>query len=153
MKGILILAALFAMPLHGSQLSLRSVKQPLYLQGGDESPGISITSVPFVSQYADPEWRFSAISQPFIPCKDSGWQTPQDVNLVSLYGIKITGTNAKNSRDMEVTIDASQAKIPEGYPFTLEQVTDAAATCVKLMYPARPKDEGALQITVIPPKD
>ena len=153
MKNLLIAAVMLALPLHASQLSLRSVKQPLYLHGGDESPGISITSVPFVSHYADPEWRFSAISMPFIPGKDSSWKTPQDVNLVSLYGIKVVGTYGENNRDMEVKIDASEAKVPEGYPFTLEQVTDAAETCVKLMYPARPRDEGKLLITVIPPKE
>ena len=71
-------------------------------------------------------------------------------NLVSLYGVKVTGTYAKNNRDIEVVIDATAAKVLEGYPFTLAQVTDAAATCVKLMYPARPEKEGKLLITILP---
>jgi hypothetical protein len=119
----------------------------------DEDPVIRITAVPIVSFYADPEWRFSAISKPFVPATDGGVKTPGDVNLVSLYGVKITGTYAKGNLDMEVVIDASVAKVPEGYPFTIAQVTDAAATCVKFMYPARPEKEGELLITIIPPKE
>ena len=49
---------------------------------------------------------------------------------------------------MLVTIDASKAAQPEGYPFSVEQVIDAVATCVKIMYPDRPADEGALKISV-----
>jgi hypothetical protein len=150
MIWFLLSLALAVLPLHATQLSLRSVKQPLYLHGGDDSPGIHITDVPIVSFYSDPEWRFSAISKPFVPATDGGVKTPGDVNLVSLYGVKVTGTYAKNNQDMEVVIDASAAKIPEGHPFTIAQVTDAAATCVKLMYPAGPETEGKLLITVIP---
>jgi len=140
------------LPLHASQLSLRSVKQPLYLHGGDESPGIAITDVPFVTHYADPEWRFSAISAPFIPSKDSGWKTPHDINLTSLYGISVGGTYRKNSRDFEVTINASEAAVPKGYPFTVAQVIDSVETCVKLMYPTRPEEEGNLIIEIVPPE-
>ena len=150
MLKLLSALTLAILPLHATQLSLRSVKQPLHLHGGDEDGGIRITDVPIVSFYSDPEWRFSAISTPFVPATDGGWKTPGDVNLVSLYGVKVTGTYAKNNRDIEVVIDASAAKIPEGYPFTIAQVTDAAATCVKLMYPARPEKEGKLLIETIP---
>lgn len=134
MKIIIILTCLL-LPLHASQLSLRSVKQPLYLHGGDESPGIKITDVPFVSHYADPEWRFSAIAIPFTPAKDSGWKNPHDINLTSLYRISVAGTYKKDSLDFAVTINASKAIIPDGYPFTIAQVIDSVETCVKLMYP------------------
>ena len=152
MIRFLLSLAFAVLPLHASQLSLRSVKQPLYMHS-DEDPVIRISDVPIVSFYADPEWRFSAISKPFVPATDGGVKTPGDVNLISLYGVKITGTYAKGNQDMEVVIDASAARIPEGYPFTIAQVTDAAATCVKLMYPARPESEGKLLITVTPPKE
>ncbi len=145
--------ALLILPLHASQLSLRSVKQPLYLHGSDEDPAIRITDVPIVSYFADPEWRFSAISKPFVPASDDVRKTLGDVNLVSLYGVKITGTYLNGSQHMEVVIDAAAAKVPEGYPFSIGQVTEAAESCVKLMYPARPEKEGKLLITVIPSKD
>ena len=41
---------------------------------------------------------------------------------------------ADNGKDVLVTIDASKAAQPEGYPFSIEQVIDAVATCVKIMY-------------------
>ena len=149
MKRLLIAAVILVLPLQGSQLSLRFVKQPLYLHGGDESPGIAITDVPFVSHYADPEWRFPAICQPFIPPTDGSWKTPHDVNLASLYGITVGGTYKKGSNHFTVTIDASKAKVPEGYPFTIAQVIDSVETCVKLMYPAKPEIEGKLEIVLV----
>ncbi|MGJ8644891.1 MAG: hypothetical protein ACSHX9_15905 [Luteolibacter sp.] len=152
MKKIIALAVLLFLPLHASILSLRSVKQPLYLHGGDEDPEIRITDVPIVFHYADPEWRFPAISQPFIPAADGSWKTPHDVNLASLYLIKVEGGYKKNSRDFIVTIDASSAEVPNGYPFTIAQVIDSVETCVKLMYPARPEDEGKLEIEIISPE-
>ncbi len=152
MKILIGIALTFLLPLQASQLSLRTVKQPLYLHGSESDSVIQITDVPIASHYADPEWRFSAISTPFVPASDGSWKSSHDVNLVSLYKIKVLGTYAENNRDMEVVIDASEAKLPEGYPFTVEQVIDAATTCVKLMYPTTPKDEGVLIIKVIPKK-
>lgn len=51
-----------------------------------------------------------------------------------------------------ITIDASSAKKPEGYPFTIEQVTDAVMTCVKLMPPIVPENERKMIIKVLPAK-
>jgi hypothetical protein len=60
----------------------------------------------------------------------------------------VDGTYADNDKDVLVTIDASKAAQPEGYPFSVEQVIDAVATCVKIRYPERALDEGALKISV-----
>jgi hypothetical protein len=124
----------------------------LYLHGSETDPRISIQSVPFSTFYADPEWRFSAIAKPFIPQTDGSWQ-PHDVNLTSLYGLVVGGGYKENGKDILVTIDASKAAPPEGYPFTVDQVIDAVVTCVRLMYPPRPKDEGTLEIVVVRPKE
>ena len=131
-----------------SELGLMSVTQPLYLHGSDADPRIAFQSVPYVTSAADPEWRFSAISVPFIPPTNGSWRA-HDVNLASIYHIAVNGTYAENGKDVLVNIDASKAAQPEGYPFTVEQVIDAVATCVKIMYPERPPDEGALKISVI----
>lgn len=151
MTQSLLAMFLLILPVYGSELSLRSVKQPLYLHGGDENPGIKITDVPFVTHYADPEWRFSAIATPFVPAKDSGWKSPHDVNLTSIYGISVGGTYKKDSRDFAVIIDASKAVVPEGYPFTIGEVIDSVETCVKLMYPTQPGKDGKLIIEIIQP--
>jgi len=149
----LFAAILFASLLAGvssaSELGLTTVKQPVYLLGSGGDTEIRIIDVPFVTLYADPEWRFSAICQPFTPSRDASWQDPHDVNLASLYGIKVTGTFKENSRDVGVIVDASAAAAPERYPFTVEQVVDVVVTCVKLMYPPKAEDEGGLEITVL----
>lgn len=126
-----------------------TVKQPLFLVETGRDSIIHILDVPFVTRYADPEWRFSAICQPFTPATEGSWRDPDDVNLVSLYGIKVSGTYKEGSADLRVVVDASKAKVPEHYPFTLDQVIDSTVTCVKLMYPPRPKEEGLLEIEVV----
>jgi hypothetical protein len=65
-----------------------------------------------------------------------------------LYGIVVSGDYKQNGMDMRVTIDASKAAVPEGYPFSVEQIIDAVETCVKLGYPPRPLDEGQLEIVI-----
>lgn len=148
----LILFALLVAPASATVMGLTSVKQPVFLLESDEEMRIRIIDVPFVTAWADPEWRFSAIGKPFIPATDDSWREPGDVNLTSLCRIKVSGTYKQDSEDVEVIIDASKAAVPDGYPFTLDQVLDAVTTCVKLMYPPRPEDEGKLEIKVVPPK-
>ena len=134
-----------------SELRLDSISLPLYLHGSESDSRITIVAVPFVSFFASPEWRFPAISKPFVPPTDGTWK-PHDVNLASVYGLVVSGGTKEDSMDMVVTIDASKAAVPEGYPFSVEQVIAAVETCVKLAYPPRPSDEGALEIVITRPK-
>ena len=76
---------------------------------------------------------------------------PHDVNLASLYHIRVNGTYKEDGKDILVTVDASKATRPDGYPFTVEQLIEAVVTCVKIMYPQRPPDEGAFDISVTRP--
>lgn len=151
MKITLISYVLLFLPASASLLGITSVKQATYLHGGDSDSVIQIIDVPFVTSYADPEWRFSAISKPFIPATDDSWKQPKDVNMASVYGITVTGGLKPGSNDVEVVVDATKAKVPVGYPFTITQVTDAVVTCVKLMYPTKPEKEGKLQVQVLAP--
>ena len=132
-----------------SELFLTSVKQPLFLLESGAEVEIRIADVPFVTGYADPEWRFSAITKPFVPSKDESWKEPHDVNAASLYGITVEGTYVGGTEDVLVKVDVSRAMVPEDYPFSVEQVLDTVITCIKLMYPPRPKEEGTLKIEVI----
>ena len=134
-----------------SELRLDSITLPLYLHGSESDPRIEFVAVPFVSFFAAPEWRFPAISKPFVPPTDGTWKR-EDVNLASVYGIAVSSDTKKDSMDIVVTIDASKAAMPEGYPFSVEQVIGAVETCVKLAYPPRPSDEGALEIVITRPK-
>ncbi|BCX47622.1 hypothetical protein HAHE_15300 [Haloferula helveola] len=152
MKLRLLFLAFLVPSAFASELGLATVKQPLFLAGDGAGAMLRITDVPYVTRWADPEWRFTAISKPFVPSHDNSWHHPGDVNLASLCKIKVEGTYKANSVDIGVVIDASKASVPDYCPFTLEQVIDAVETCVKLMYPPRPDDEGKLEIKVIRPE-
>ena len=146
---VLLLSLSLAGATFGSILRLETVTQPLYLHGSETDSRISLEAVPLVTHASDPEWRFAAICAPFIP--PGSWRQPHDVNLASLYHIKVNGTYKEDGKDILVTVDASKATQPDGYPFTVEQVIEAVVTCVKIMYPQRPPDEGAFDITITRP--
>lgn len=151
MKYALIGLLALTLPAAATLMRIGSVKQPTYFHDSDEDAVIRIVDVPFVTSKSDPEWRFSAICKPFIPATDGSWRQPRDVNLASLYGITVLGGQMPSSSDVEVVVDASKAKVPEGYPFTIAQVTDAVVTCLKLMYPTRPEKDGKFIIRVNAP--
>ncbi len=134
-----------------TSLRLTEVAQPLYLHGSDTDPVISFQDVPFVTSTSDPEWRFGAIAVPCVPSTDSA-SGAGDINITSVYKIRVTGTYAYDNKELVVTIDASDAEVPDGYPFTMEQAIDAVETCVKIMYPQRPPDEGSLRIIHVLPR-
>lgn len=150
MKRFLILWLGLAISLQASQLALTSITQPLYLHGSDTDPVISLVEVPFASSNADPEWRFPAISTPFIPPTDGSWKPAHDVNLASIYGVKVSGNFNDDNTAMLVTIDATKAKQPEGYPFTIAQVIDAVTTCVKTVYPINPESPLVIEVKGMP---
>ena len=150
----LLLCALCLSQAQATLRGLSVVKQPLYLLNNDEDCQIKIVDVPYVTNFSNPGWVFRAICSPCRPSGDTSRKDAEDVNLVSLYKIEVSGeskprTNKGGTYDIEVTIDLSKAAVPEGYPFTIEQVTDAVVTCVKLMCPARPESEGKLEIKII----
>ena len=147
MKLITSLFLVVAPLLFGSELGLTTVTQPLYLHGSESDSRISLEPVPYVTSESDPEWRFSAISVPFVPPTRGSWRA-HDINLASLYRITVDGTYGEDTKDILVNVDASKATQPEGYPFTVEQVIQAVVTCVQIMYPQRPLDEGALKISI-----
>ncbi len=155
MKAILATIMLLGVgTAHASLLGLFSVKQPLYLHGSDADPEVTFYDVPVASSGSLPESTFAAISLPFVPLSDGSWSEPADVNLASLYGVRVSAVDDSSNEQQHWTImvDASVAKVPEGYPFTIEQVTDAVVTCVKSMCPIRPESDLKITLTVLPPK-
>lgn len=149
---LLLLACLATSP--ASQLGIFIVKMPIYLHGSDSDAEIRIMDVPFASAGSTPESTFSAISEPFTPPSDKTWNSPANVNLASIYGIKVSAEEdgEKDVTEWNITVNASAAKAPEGYPFTVAQVTDAVLTCVKSMCPMRPLDELKVTVKVVPAK-
>ena len=146
---VLFLLLLMVHAAMASEFSLRSVKQPIYLlESGDGEP-FKIIDVPFVSSYADPEWRFSAIATPYTPCHDSSWRQPRDLNLVSTFGIKILGTYNDDNDGYKVTIDCTKAQRPENHSFTIQRVVEATKDCIKQMCPELKDEKFKLEIEVI----
>ena len=145
-----LLIALFCCITHlaiGSILRIQAVVVPLYLHGSESDVEMSLESVQFVTALADPEVRYMAIATPYIP-PVTGDSKPGDINMVSKYHITLEAAYAEDNKTMVVTIDATKAVRPEGYPFSIEEVIDAASTCVKLATPVRPAEDGALKINV-----
>ncbi len=153
-RSILSSLVLLATLASASQLGLMTVKQPLYMHGSDSDPEIQIVDVPVASSGSFPESLFAAIHVPFIPPTDGSWKEPEDVNMTSLYGIRVS-VELDSAGDVElwkITVDASKAKKPEDYPFSLAQVIDSTVTCAKVMCPHKPEDERKVTITVVQPK-
>ncbi len=153
MKLLLLTLCLMILPLSATSLQLSSVKQVVYLHGSDTEIEMTIMDIPFATAYSSPEWLFSAISSPFIPATDGSWRDPSDINLASIYGIKVSGTYKENNKDVEAIIDLTNAKKPEGYPFSIEEVAEQVKKCVTLMYPYDPKIDSKLEIRVIKAKE
>jgi hypothetical protein len=143
--------SLIAVYAHATELRLITVKQPVYLHDADTNTEISIMDVHVATSSASLESTVAAISLPFVPVTDGSWKEPTDINLASSYGIAVSA-NGNDPEQTIVTIDASAAKVPEGYPFTIDQVIDSVSTCVKLMHPARPEYEEKMTWKIIPPK-
>ena len=145
--ALMILATLAG----ATQLAMVIVKQPLYLHGSDGDVEIRIVDVPVAYATSFPESYFAAIHLPFIPATNGSWKHPTDVNMASVYGIKVSATedSTKPVREWKITIDASAAKQPEGYPFTIEQVIDATTTCIKVMCPPKPESEHKITLDVL----
>jgi hypothetical protein len=151
MKTLLLTALLLSISAaHATVLGITTVWLPLYLHGSDSDVELRIVQVPFVSANSSPEAEYSAISRPFVPPSDDSWKQKGDVNLASLYGIAVS-IDCASQQEWVVTVDASQAKAPEKYPFSIGQVTDAVVTCVTMLKPIKPASEQKLTIKVIKP--
>lgn len=150
LNRILVILSALTLQAFSGQFRLGSVMMPIYTHT-DEDAKIQLVNVPFATGSSDPEWRFSAISKPFTPATDSSTWTPQDVNLASRYGIKVSGGYINKSLDVQVIIDATKAKVPETYPFSIAQVIDSVTTCVKMMFPAQPQGQPKLTIEILQP--
>jgi hypothetical protein len=154
MKIILFVLACVVLSAQATTLGLMTVKMPVYLHGSDGDSLIEIIDVPVMNAGAVPESIYGAITHSFVPTSVSEWVKPENVNVAFEYGIRAS-MEEKGEADIPnwiITVDASAAKRPDGYPFTIEQVTDAVVTCVKLMTPTVPEDERKVTIKVLPPK-
>ena len=136
MKLLALLLAFSSITLWGSGTRWATVHLPVHVLFIDEGPPGGITEVPIVtSETATFERVINVMNAPYVP-HHTNWNVPSDTNLITLYGITITGAVDKESdpkdRKIIVTIDCSNSVIPNGYGLTLDQVVEKVRECVTL---------------------
>ena len=110
-----------------------AVQLPTHVLYVDEGPPGGITEVPCVtSASATFERTLSLMNSPYTP-HHLTWNHPSDVNLISLYGLKISGkydteTNPDNPK-LHIVIDLTKSAKPEGYPFSVAEVVEKVSVC------------------------
>ncbi len=129
-----------------SELRLASLRLPLYFHS-DADVKISDQPIPFVTSYASPEALLAAMSKPFVPHHDSSWNSAGDVNLVTIYKLRLSFEQVRDSADYLMTIDASGSKRPDGMPFTIAEVVERTRHCATLNFGT--SGQGRLRFSVI----
>lgn len=150
---LFLMAVAFALTANFSgadTVALVAVRQPIYLHESDLDPEIQFHDIPVAIRAGFPESLFQAIHLPYIPASDREGEKSSDSNVTSVYGIKVSVKETQSEPVLEyaITVDASRAKKPEGYPFSIDQAIEATVTCVRAMTPVRPETEVKFRIEV-----
>ncbi len=136
---------------HAAMFDLGSVKMALWYDGeGDDR--IQIMDVPRI-HYQTGASRSFLIDDPFMISD----RPTQDINIVSLYRI-ITGAELDSKdRPVKYFIDISKAENTRQLGYTIKQVTEAAAICIRACCPINEKiplvvRDGKKETPIEPPK-
>jgi len=136
MKAMLLLLLLPTSWIEASTTSFLLVKMPVCLLSETaEYPPIVIMDVPMVVAHGADEMHFGLICREYNPPSTVYWVKPYNVNSASIYGISISVEMSPNNQTLRITIDASSAKQPKDWPYSVEEVGDAVEKCVTLMEP------------------
>ncbi|WP_395740041.1 hypothetical protein [Prosthecobacter sp.] len=143
MKAILLVLSFAVLAASATTLGLMTVKMPIYLHGSDSDATIEIMDIPVMNASDTNSARYHAICQTFIPPSLSSTIKPSNVNIACEYGIFVDLEEIQENGKWHwiITVDASTAKIPKGYPFTIDEVTDVVLKCAKSMTKVRPDEE------------
>ncbi|MCP5543199.1 MAG: hypothetical protein H7A49_04760 [Akkermansiaceae bacterium] len=115
-----------------------TVYLPTHVLFVDEGSAGGMTNVPCVdSSSATFERTISLLNSPYVP-HHSRWNIPSDTNLITLYGLSVSGaydprSDPKNPK-LVITIDLAKASRPADYPFTINEVLEQVKECVKLNF-------------------
>lgn len=129
MKIIALLLTLLPLGLlDASQPKLTTITLPLwYLGSASENEPITIAEVPKIYGATNAEGWIALFSSPTFP---DGGKT--DINLISIYKIQIDAVVSQEGKISKISIDTSHANKPEGYPFSVQHVTETAAKCIRM---------------------
>lgn len=123
---LFMMASLLAcVPALGVQDCLVSIYQPL----ADPQGKLAIREIPFISGYADPETRISALGKRNRLLQIGPREIP-DSNLVSLFNIKVSGKHL-GEWAYEVEFDLTQLRPSKAHRVTAEDVVKAAVVCLQ----------------------
>ncbi len=92
------------------------------------------------------------LTSEYVPHHDSSWTKTQNVNLITLYGLQITYSEASEHKGYKMVVDASKASIPDGYPFSIEQVIEATRICATKTYGHYPDHKLTIELKPFPDK-
>ena len=115
-------------PVLGVQDCLVSIYQPL----ADPQGKLVIREIPFISGYAEPETRISALGQRNRLLQIGPREVP-DSNLVSLFKIKVSAKHQAGWAYI-VEFDLSHMRPSKTHRVREEQVVEAAVLCLKRMF-------------------
>lgn len=128
--ALLVGCLLWAPLARASQPTLQSVLQPLWYHLTAADQPIQFMEVPKIFTGADRDQALPLIHSPTRVSEDG-----PDLNLISRYGLKLSGTSQPPHGIVpKITIDATKASQPESYPFTVEEVIQASVKCIRDMF-------------------
>ena len=138
MKLVALLLVLSSLASLGTGTRWITVSLPTYVLYVDEGPSGGVTKVPCVTSSSSSFERVIALMNlPYTPHHGS-WNNPADTNLVTLYGITISGSHDVESDPakpkLNIIIDCAKSSRPKGYPFSIDEVLEKVKVCVRLNF-------------------
>jgi len=116
---------------YATLFDLESVKMALWYDGeGDDR--IQIMDVPRIHHQSGGGYAF-LIDDPFMISD----RPTQDINIVSLYRITTGAELDGKDRPVKFFIDVSKAENTKRLRYTIKQVAEAAAICIRARYPMK----------------
>ena len=125
----------FTSALHATdKVGIKLITTPIYHLW--ENADVRFVSIPKIGWDLDLEQCAYFYSTPYgkIEGRDVD-PIAKDVNLISVYGLRVTVDYLKEEKKYIFVIDRSLAKKPKGFKFTIEEVTQMAIKAIKADFP------------------
>lgn len=133
MRHILVLLSVVFIWTHADATTptLTSITQPLFYLGSAGDVEIQFIETPKIINNAGVMFWVELFHSPTEIKRSDG-----DMNLISIYGFTVSLTeHDTDGRPTLITIDSSKAMQPPRYPFTVDEVAEAAVKAVRIEFP------------------
>ncbi|QQL44414.1 hypothetical protein [Sulfuriroseicoccus oceanibius] len=126
-----LLVALAPLAAEATSPTLTSISQPMCFLGSAADTKIQIIETPKILNSSSAEFWVALFASPTVIPASGG-----DLNLISRYGLSVELIEqAESGKITAIGIDASKAKRPEHYPFTIEEVIEATVRAIRAEFP------------------